>query len=43
MEVHYLDSNSANYKQSNLRLLHRHCHNQLHRLLQQTRSTNETA
>ncbi|WP_348229283.1 HNH endonuclease [Trichocoleus desertorum] len=33
MEVHHVDGNSTNYQQSNLALLHRHCHDQLHRSL----------
>lgn len=30
MEVHHLDKNQNNYKQVNLALLHRHCHDQTH-------------
>ncbi|HEY9879663.1 MAG TPA: reverse transcriptase domain-containing protein [Leptolyngbyaceae cyanobacterium] len=41
MEVHHVDSNSANYKQDNLALLHRHCHDQLHRSLRDKHRTVE--
>lgn len=30
MEVHHMDSNQNNYKQDNLALIHRHCHDQIH-------------
>ena len=30
MEVHHLDRNQNNYKQANLALIHRHCHDQIH-------------
>ena len=41
MEVHHVDSNSANYKQNNLALLHRHCHDQVHRSLRDKHQTVE--
>lgn len=41
MEVHHVDGNSANYQQSNLALLHRHCHDQLHRGLRDKHQTVE--
>jgi len=33
MEVHHVDGNRVNHHYSNLALLHRHCHDQLHRSL----------
>ncbi|MBD1866890.1 HNH endonuclease [Cyanobacteria bacterium FACHB-471] len=41
MEVHHVDGNSANYQQNNLALLHRHCHDQLHRRLRDKHRTVE--
>ena len=41
MEVHHVDGNSANYQRNNLALLHRHCHDQLHRSLRDKHQTVE--
>lgn len=41
MEVHHLDRNPSNYQPGNLALVHRHCHDSMHRGLHDKHQTVE--